>query len=126
MLILAQTVSYCGSVLPALAELKMDPLFLLRLLAFVFVASLGILNLIMGVLLTSALHGACKKVLFVEATSRSMLTLSRTDSYSGSDDLRALAALKLDPLPLLLLLAFFFGASLGIRNLIMGVLQTSA
>ena len=76
-------------------------------------------------LLTSALHGACK-VLFVEITSRSMLTLARNGSYSGSDDLRALASLKLDPLLWLMLLATFFGATLGIRNLIMGVLQTTA
>ena len=56
-----------------------DFLLLLLLLAFVlvFVISLGILNLtILGVLLTSALQGACKKVLFV-GVSRSWLTLLR-------------------------------------------------
>ena len=93
LLILAQTVSYCGSVLPALAELKMDPLFLLRLLAFVLVASLGILNLIMGVLLTSALHGASKEDILEEATTRSLLILAQTASYCGSVVLRALAEL---------------------------------
>ena len=97
-------------------------LFLLLLLAFVFVAFLGILNLITGGP-ASALHGG-KKDIFWEVSTRSMLTPAQTANYSGSYDLQALAALMLASL-LLLLLAFVFVA-LGILNLLMDeMLMTS-
>ena len=61
----------CSDDLRPRAELKLDPLILLLPLAFVFVASLGILNLlIMDVLLTSALHDASKEDIFVVTTTR--------------------------------------------------------